>query len=271
MRFVLPLLFVSALSASARAEDPPKVDLKKGVMFVGRTEANVVEVCPRMTGYLTRVLVKEGEAVKKGDLLAEIDDRPYQAELKVAKAKLAVAQARAKLAAANLARIKQVFDKGAAAKEDVVKAELELDEAKAEAEAATAVGQLAELNLAYTKLPAPIAGRVMRIHSDVGNLLVADKTAITTVIADNPISVVFDVDENTALAINCALKDGGKLVVEVGLNDEQGYPHKAEANAKALVVDPKTGTVQFRATLENPKGLIIHGQFARVKLTVQPK
>lgn len=271
MKFASLLLFVGVFSVPALAAEPPKFDLKKGIPFAGRAEATVIQVRPRVTGYLTKILVKEGEAVRKGDLLATVDDRPYQAELKVAKARLAATQARAKIAATNLARTRQAFDKGVVAKEDVVKAEHELDEVKADVEAATAMVELAEINLLYTKLPSPIAGRVTRFLVPEGNLVRADETLIATVIADNPISVVFDVDENTVLPLRRAIKDGGKLTVEVGLSDEEGYPHKAEADIKALTFDPKTGTAQFRATLENPKSLIIHGQYVRVKLSVQPK
>jgi multidrug efflux system membrane fusion protein len=271
MRFVALILFALALTAPVGAEDPPKVDLKKGVLFTGRTEANVVEICPRVTGYLARTVVKDGAVVKKGDLLAEVDDRVYKAELNIAKAKLVKAQVVLKTTTANLARVKAAFDKGAEGKEALAKAEGDHAEAKADVEFAQAVVDLAELNLAFTKLMSPIDGRVGRITTTEGNLAKADETKIVSVIADNPIVVTFDVDERTVLAIRRALNDGGKLVVEVGLNDEKDYPHKGEANTRSHALDPKTGSVQFRATLPNPKSLIIDGQFVRVKLTVQPK
>src|SRR5215475_12205729 len=103
MRCLTPIVLVAALSGSARAGDPPKIDLKKGEIFIGRSEARVVEMRARVSGYLERVLVKAGAAVKKGDVLAEIDNRPYKLELDSSKARLAVAEAQMKLAGADLA------------------------------------------------------------------------------------------------------------------------------------------------------------------------
>lgn len=276
MKFTSLLLLIAVLAAPIRAEEPPKAepkvaDLKKGALFTGRTEATLVQIRPRVTSYVTKILVREGELVRKGDVLVEVDDRAFKAKLTVAQAELTIAQAQEKTAATEYVRTKEAFAKGVAGKGDVEKAEASLTEAKARTEASKAAMLVTEINLAYTKMVAPIDGRVTRFSVTEGDLVTADKTRITEVIADNPISVVFDVDENTALAINRALKDGGKLAVEVGAGNEEGYPHKGEANAKALVVDPKKGTVQFRATLENPKGLLLHGQYVRVKLTVQPK
>jgi RND family efflux transporter MFP subunit len=272
MRFTAPLLFVVALAAPAPAADPLKVDFKKGVEFTGRAEATVVEICPRVTGYIDRVLVKEGEAVRKGDVLAEVDDRPYKLKLDEAKAELAVAQAQAKIAVADLARMKDAFAKGAASKDEVTRAEAAWDVAKARVDAAKAVVAWAELNLAFTKLTSPIDGRVGRFTTTPGNLLVADGPSIVSVVAAaDPIAVSFDVDERLLLALLRAREvNAGKPVVEVGLADEDGYPHKAALEATPVKVDPATGTARFRATLANPKGLIAHGSFVRVRLTVPP-
>src|SRR5271155_4419948 len=112
MRSAALLLFVVVLVAPTRADDPPKVDLKKGVAYTGRAEARVVEIRPRVTGFLDRVLVKEGTTVKKGDVLAEVDDRPYKIKLDAAKAQLAEKKARLHLATAILEQTKESFDKG---------------------------------------------------------------------------------------------------------------------------------------------------------------
>ena len=275
MRFVVLILVASVVAAPTCAEDPPKVepkiDLKKGVALVGHAEATVVQVRPWLNGLLTRIHVKAGEAVRKGDVLAELDDRVCKLDLTAAKAKLAVAQADAKLAAADFARIREAFTKGVVGKDELTKAEAANDKTAALVEVAKAVVQLAEVRLTWTKLIAPIDGKVGRFTVTEGDIVVADKTIVTAVIVDNPIAVVFDVDERTTLAIRRAVLDGGKVSVEVGLGDEEGYPHKGDVDVKGLVVDPKTSTVRFRASLDNPKGLILHGQFARVKLTVQPK
>jgi RND family efflux transporter MFP subunit len=271
MRFTAPLLFVVALTAPAPAADPPKVDFKKGVEFTGRAEATVVEIRPRVTDFIDRVLVKEGATVRKGDVLAEVDDRPYKLKLDEAKAQFAVAQAEAKVAAADLALTKEAIIKGIVSKDEVTKVEAAWDAAKARVDAAKAVVALAELNLAWTKLTSPIDGRVGRFTSTPGNLLVTDGPSVVTVVAADPIAVAFDVDERTLLALLRGQGDkANKPMVEVGLIDEDGYPHKATLEPLGHQVDPATGTVRFRATLANPKGLIAHGSFVRVRLTVPP-
>ena len=130
--------------------------------------------------------------------------------------------------------------------------------------------ELAEVTLSFTKLVAPIDGRLGAFVTPVGNVVKADETTIVHVVASDPVTVTFDVDDRPAVAIRRALNDGGKPTVEVGLNDEDGYPHKAALNPRVDLVDAKTDTVRFRATLANPKGLFVHGRFVRVRLTVQP-
>jgi len=270
MRFGTLILLASVLAAYAPAADEPKVDLKKGIAFTGRAEANVVEIHPRVTGFLDRALVKEGNAVQKGDLLAEIDDRPYKLQFNGAKARLAAAQAKMKAVGVDFDRVKGLFARGAASKDDFLKTEAERDEAEARVEVGRAEVAMTELNLAFTKLTAPISGRVDRFTTSPGNLLIADGPALVSIVASDPIAVVFNVDERSLLAIRRAtIDDAGKPLVEVGLSDEDGYPHKATLDAMGATVDPKTGTVRFRATLANPKDLIAHGMFVRVRLTMQ--
>lgn len=270
MRLFTLTLLVTASAAPGRAADPPKVDLTKGVTFTGTAAATVVTVRPRVSGYLERVAVKEGDAVKKGDVLFEVDARPYRAKLDAAKAELAVANAQAKAAASELARVKEAIQKGIVAKADVERAEASAEETRARTDAAKAVVALAELNLGYTKPPAPIDGKVARVTATAGELVSPDETAVVTVVALDPIAVTFEVDEGTALAIRRAVLDGGKPAVAIGLGDEKDYPRAAALDAIAPQVDPKAGTVRFRAVLPNPKELIPHGAFVRVKLTVQP-
>ena len=270
MRFFTPLLLAAALAAPGRAADPPKVDLTKGVTFTGRADAPTVQVRSRVSGYVERVAVKDGATVKKGDLLAEIDDRLYKSKLDVAKAELAAAHAQAKRAAADVGRIKEMVKSGIVSKEEVERTEAAFDEAKSHTEAAKAAVALAELNLSFTKVRAPIDGRLGHFATSAGNLVKADETALVTLVAPDRVWVTFDVDERTALAFARAWNDKAKPVVEVGLADEDGYPHAAAFEAIGHEVDVNTGTVRFRAKLDNPKGLIAPGMFLRVRLTVQP-
>jgi RND family efflux transporter MFP subunit len=266
---VLFLLFVAVIG-TGRAGDPPKVDLKKGVEFTGRAEAKLVEIRPHVTGYLDRLLVKEGEAVRKGDVLAELDDRPYKLKLDAARTQLDVARAEAKLAAANLERAKDAAAKGTGTKEDVTAAEAARDLADARTESVKSLIAVGELELTLTKLISPIDGRVNRVVATAGNLHPADGAPVACVVAADPIAVLFDVDERTVLAVRKAVRDNGdKPVVEVGLSDEDGFPHKAALETTAVTIDPAAGTARLRAALPNPKDLIVPGQFVRVKLTVQ--
>ncbi len=264
-------VLVAALAlppAGTRADDPPK-----GWEFVGRTQAAAtVEVRTRVTGYLTRVAVQEGAAVKKGDLLAEIFPQPYQLDLDAARARVRAAAAKleaAKLKTANAKKLTQnnVISQGELALHEAAAAEAAAGLAAAQVEA-----ERAELTLAQTHVRAPIDGRVSRVRSAEGNLVVADQTPLLTVVATDRLHVSFDVPEAHLLRLRRdGLAEPGKLDVAVGFAGEEGYPHAAKLDLIAPEVDPKTGTVRFRATLANPKGLLAPGMSARVRLTPLPQ
>jgi RND family efflux transporter MFP subunit len=256
---------LALLSGGTRADDRPME-----WTFTGRTQAAADDVRARVTGHLTRVAVKEGDAVKKGDLLVEIDSRSYRLDLDAAKAKQKVAEAKlqaAKLRATNTKKLAQ--DKV------VSQGELALNKA-AEAEAeATLMGakvdvERAELTLSLTRITAPFDGKVGRIPSTVGSIVTADQTRILRVVSTGPIHVTFNVPEATLLQ----LRRGGlsdKLDVAVGFALDKEYPHEAKLDLIEPEVDPKTGAVQFRATVPNPKGLLSPGMSARVRLSPPSK
>lgn len=254
-------------SPGTRADDPPK-----GWEFVGRTQAAAVEVRARATGDLTRVAVKEGAAVKKGDLLVEVFPRPYQLDLDAARARVQAAAARLEVAKIETASAKKLLTQNVVSQQEVT-----LHEAKeAEAEATLGVAKVevarAELNLARTQVRAPIDGRVSRIQATEGGLVTADQSPILTVVATDPLAVTFNVPEGLVLQLHRdGLADPGKLGVAVGFAGEEGHPHEAKLDVIAPEVDPSAGTVRFRATVPNPKGLLLPGMSARVRLTPLPK
>jgi RND family efflux transporter MFP subunit len=256
------------LLPSGEAADP-----SKGWAFAGQMQASAaVEVQARVAGYLSGVAVKEGAAVKKGDLLAEILSRPYQLDVDAAKARVRATEARLKAAKLKTANTKRLLQQKVTSED-----ELALNEAaEAEVEAGLAVAKVeaerAQMNLALTQVRAPIDGRVGRIHTTEGNLVIADQTHILTLLATDRLHVSFDVPEATLLQLRRdGLADPGKLGVAVGFAIDEGYPHAAKLDLIELEVDPKTGNVRFRATVPNPQGLLSPGMSARVRLTPAPK
>jgi RND family efflux transporter MFP subunit len=260
------IVLVAALtvpSAGSRADDPPKA-----WVFTGWTQAVTVEVRSRVTGHLTRVAVREGDAVAKGDLLAEIDPREYQLDLDAARARLKMAEARLQVAKVKAASAKKLLEKKVISQD-----ELDLETAaEAETEAALVVAkvevQRAELTLSWTRVIAPSDGRVSLIQTTEGGLVTADRAHILTVVATEPLYVTFRVPEAILLQLRRdGLCEPGKLSVVVGFATDEGYPHAAELNLIDPEVDPRTGSVRFRATVPNPKGFLSPGMSARVRLT----
>ncbi len=253
--------------ASTRADDAPK-----GWEFIGRTQATVADVRARVTGQLTRVAVREGEAVTKGDLLAEIDSRPYRLALDEVLARVKVAEARLQEAKLKTANTKRLVENNVTSKDELAL----YAAAEAEAEAALTVAkveaQRAELTLSWTRVTAPFNGRVGRIQSTEGDLLAADQTHILTVVAPDPLYVTFNVPEAILLKLRRdGLAEPSKLDVAVGFAIDEGYPHTAKLDMIDPEVDPKTGAARFRATVPNPKGLLSPGMSARVRLTPPAK
>jgi multidrug efflux system membrane fusion protein len=278
------VLTLAALPGAAVAADDPKateVDVCKPVArevtdsleSAGRADAaERVDVRARVSGFVTKIAFKEGSDVEKGALLFEIDPRPYQAELEKAKAELVMAEAAARATEAQYARARAIYEKGAGGKEDVDRAKADLDVAKAMIEAKKAVLEHAKLNLSYTQIAAPIAGRIGRCLIDVGNLVKADEALLTTIVTTDPVHVYFDLDERTYLRLRRLANEGplktGKdgPPVGVALADEDDYPRQGRLDFVNNTIDPATGTLRCRTVLPNPKGLILPGMFVRVRL-----
>jgi RND family efflux transporter MFP subunit len=240
--------------------------------FTGRTEATEsVELRARVTGYVTKIAYKAGTEVKRGDLMFEIDPRPYQAALDQAAANLRLAEAKVKRADATLARLKAIGPP-AISREEVDHAEADRTEALAATDAARAGHELAKLNLAFTHVTSPIDGKAGMPLIGIGNLVSADTTALATVISAEPMYVYFDVDERTYLTLRRAAQSGRKddarreVPVAVGLADEEGYPRKGVVDATDVRVDAATGTIRWRAVVPNPNRLMLPGMFVRARI-----
>ena len=245
--------------------------------FSGRVEAvGRVEVRPRAAGAIVQAHFREGALVRQGDLLFTIDPAPYAAETQRAEAQVAAAAARLALAAKEQQRARQLVGSGFTPQRDVDQRLNELLAAEANLSATQAELATARLNLGYTEVRAPIAGRVGRIEVTSGNLVAAGPTApvLTTLVSVNPIYASFEADEQSIARTLASLPGGGaditdridRIPVQMGTLGSEGTPFHGTLQLVDNVVDARSGTVRVRATFDNPDGTLIPGQFARLRL-----
>jgi multidrug efflux system membrane fusion protein len=244
----------------------------------GRFEAvDAVEIRPRVSGYLRRVAFAEGKEVKKGDVLFEIDPRPYQAELARAEAALDQARSGSALAARDVERARRLVDVKAISQEEFDGRVSASAQGSASVRGAEAIVATARLNLEWTQVRAPISGRVGRAEVTEGNLVQAGPpaaTLLTTVVSLDPIYVTFDTDEATYLKYAALARAGsrpssrdGKSPISMGLANEDGtFPHTGYVDFVDNQLNPETGTIRTRAIFSNKDRLFTPGLFARLKL-----
>lgn len=245
--------------------------------FPGRTEAVMsVEIRARVAGYLNQVYFQDGQEVEKDAVLFQIDPRPFQADVDRTEAAHKQAVAHAQRLTNEYQRAKVLYDRGLSiSREEFDRYAFDRAEAEAAVGTAKADYDLAKLNLEFTRVTAPISGRLGRRMVDPGNLIKADDTALTSVVSQDPIYVYFDVHEQAMLKIRRMLLEGKikakserEVPVEIGLSDETENNHKGMVDFTDNRVDLSTGTLRFRAKMENPKGLFTPGLFVRVKLPI---
>ena len=245
--------------------------------FTGRLEAvESVQLRPRVSGYIESVNFSEGSIVNKGDLLFVIDQRPYRAALDKAQAELTRATARVELARSDAARSEKLLAIKAVSQEEYDGRVNAAREAQAQVESARATLESAQLDFSFTRVTAPIAGRVSKAEVTAGNLVTggaSGATLLTTVVSIDPIYVTFEGDEQVYLKYNELARRGVRSSsrevanpVQMGLANEDGYPHNGSMVFVDNQVDPRTGTIRARATFDNKDGFFTPGLFARVKL-----
>jgi multidrug efflux system membrane fusion protein len=239
--------------------------------FTGRVSAvDSVELRPRVSGYVHRVAFAEGQDVRKGDLLFVIDPRPYRAALDQALAQLERARSEASLATAQGARAANLIAVQAISREDFEARTAASRQGNAGVRAAEAAVAAARLDLQFTEVRSPIAGRAGRVLVTAGNLAQADATLLTTVVSQDPVYVDFEADERAWLRYGQQADAGERAVVrnpvQVGLASEDGYPHAGAVDSVDNQVDPGTGTIRARAIVANPDRVLMPGLFARVRL-----
>lgn len=229
-----------------------------------------VELRPRVSGYVQRVAFDEGAEVARGDLLFVIDPRPYRAALDQAEANLAHARAEAQLAGTQDVRAQALVDAQAISRDEYETRRAATAQSGAGVRAAQAAVAAARLDLQFTEVRAPVAGRAGRAMVTTGNLAQADATLLTTVVSQDPVHVYFETDERAFLGYQAqaraGTRNGGENAVRIGLADETGHPHAGVVDFVDNQVDPSTGTVRARAVLPNPDRRFTPGMFARVQL-----
>ncbi|KAA0680548.1 efflux RND transporter periplasmic adaptor subunit [Azospirillum brasilense] len=246
--------------------------------FTGQFQAvDFVEIRARVSGYLDSIAFQDGQLVKQGDPLFVIDPRPFEAALASARAEQQQAEAKLDLSNRQLARASELrrSDNVAASVFDERQQQVRVDAAGVEV--AKAAVRTAELNLNFTRIAAPIAGRISRREVSVGNLVVGGDsgtaTLLTTIVSLDPIYFTFDMSESDYLAYQRAAargalksqRDGG-VEVEGRLFDEQSWPLKGTLNFIDNQVSPGAGTIRARAVFPNPSLLLTPGQFGRLRL-----
>ncbi len=244
--------------------------------FTGRLEAiKTVDIRARVSGYVTEVPFKEGDRVKEGDLLFQIDQRTYQADYNLAVANYKQAVAEQDLQEKNIARAKKLRGTGAMTLEEVDQIEGAMEKAKAAVGAAAASRDRAKLYVDYTRVTSPVTGRVSRRFVDPGNLVNQDQTLLTTIVTEDPMYAYFDVDERTYLdLVGAAPGDRStwmadkKYPVWVRLANEDAYTHAGTVDFVDNRLAGNTGTIRLRGVFANPNHLFKPGLFVRVRLPI---
>jgi RND family efflux transporter MFP subunit len=252
--------------------------------YEGRIAAvQTVEVRARVRGYLIKVNFQDGQMVKEGDLLFEIDPRPYKAALDATEAQKAAAEASLKFAKAEYERTRRLVATNAASREELEVWTGKQAIATADVQKAEAGIEQAKLDLDFTKITAPIIGKTSRTQVTVGNLVNASggETLLTTIVTVDPMYVYFDVDERALLRYRREFRKGKaddkspepslkelNIPVYVSLEGEAGYPHTGVLDFADNRVNPSTGTIQVRGVLPNPTRILDAGMRARVRIPV---
>jgi RND family efflux transporter MFP subunit len=264
---------------------PPAVTVAKPVVktvdqftdLTGTLAAvQAVDLRPRVSGYIQKVLFKDGDLVTAGDKLVQIDPEPFRVVLEKAQADLKTAEAQLRLANANAARMERA--KGSVSAEELQTVVAQKEVAEATRLAAVAAVARAQLDLDYTRVEAPITGQVDRIYVTEGNLVTggtSQGTVLTTIVSMDPIHAYFDVDEETVLFYRRLIKDKkfksareGGIPAEIQLHGEEGYPHKGTLDFISNRLNPGTGSLQVRGTFANPgpPWLMAPGMFVRGRI-----
>src|SRR6267142_6338055 len=271
-------------AAQSKPQGPPQVSVAEVACrqftetdeFTGRLEAvNTVEVRPRVSGYLQSVNFQEGAIVRQGTLLFQIDSRPFQAEADRLRGELGQARAALARAQSDFERAERLHNNNGMSAEEYDRRSAARHEAEARIASTEGALKGAELNLEFTRIIAPITGRVGRADITEGNLVESGATQakpLTTLVSLDPIYATFDADEQTFLKYARVTQSHGtsshdlRSAAQLGLADEDGFPHAGQVSFVDNQVSSSTGTIRLRATFPNKNLALTPGLFARIRL-----
>jgi RND family efflux transporter MFP subunit len=247
--------------------------------FTGRVEATeMVDLRPRVSGYITQVHFQAGSLVKKGDILFTIDQRPFETKLRAAKAEVQRAEANADAAKREFDRVSALLAAKAIAPEQAETRESMFKQGQASLESAKAAEHSASIEMEHTEVKAPIAGRISRAITTTGNFVTAGTTLLTTIVTVDPVYVYADIDENNLLKLQALQRDkklftngDGRVPVELQLANETDFPHKGHIESFDNRLNASTGSMILRCEFTNTDGMLTPGLFARVRLPVTGK
>src|SRR5260370_40129528 len=265
--------------AEVTVSKPEQKEVVNWNEFTGRTAAvKLVTVTPRVSGYIVDIPFKEGNIVHKGDLLFQIDPRPYQDAYDQAVGQLQQAQANQHRQESTFERQQRLRETGVIAKEDYDTALSNKNQAAAQVVSAQAARNSAQLNLEFTHVTSPIDGRASHQLVNIGNLVQADSTRLTTIVSIDPIYAYFSVDELAALSYQRLIREGkvgssqdGQVPVYLQLQDETGLPHEVTIDFSDNSFDSSTGTLLIRDSFPNIDGSLTPGNFVRARVASSPK
>lgn len=257
-------------------------DIAETTEFTGRLgPIDDVEIRPRVSGHIEKVHFQSGQFVKRGDLLFTIDPRYYAAALASTEAAIVQSSVRAENADKEAARAAQLLASRAISAEESESRTARQAEARAALLSAEAARDLAQLDVEYTRVVAPVDGRVSRALVTAGNFVSgvpSANTLLTTLVSVDPMFVYVDVDENSLLGLQKLMRAGelpadetGRVRVEVGLSDEEGFSRAGVVESLGNRVDPGTGSILMRIVIPNSDGVLVPGLFARVRVPTTAK
>ncbi len=283
---VLVGLALAACNPSGNAPHPeqalPRVSVAEVISqritewdeFTGHVQApETVELRPRVSGYIESVVFEEGSEVNAGEVLFYIDDRPFRARAEQLKAELASARSQYSLAEKEYLRAQGLLERNAIAQELRDDRQAAWEQAAARVDAVSAQLELAELDLSYTQVIAPISGRVSNALITRGNYVNAGQSILTSLVSTSEVYVYFDADEQTYIKYTRLDKEGSRPSsrttpnpVYMGLATDQDFPNAGYIDFVDNHIEESTGTIRGRATFSNKNGALIPGMFARIKL-----